>query len=246
MHVAILGLGEAGRRYAIDLLAAGWRVTGYDPAPVPTPPGAGRAPSISDAVAPAELVISLTGADSAVDAATAAAPLTAPYADFNTTAPAVKRAVAEAVGPARFADVAVLAPVPRGGAATPLLVSGGAAARVAEAFRSVGAAVDTLDAPAGAAAGRKLLRSVFMKGLAATVLEAVTAAAAAGCEPWLRDQIAAEIGADLVDRLITGTHRHAARRLHEVEASLDFLTELGVPTHVCAATVSWLAAVHRE
>jgi 3-hydroxyisobutyrate dehydrogenase-like beta-hydroxyacid dehydrogenase len=246
MRVAILGLGEAGRRYGADLAAAGWQVTGFDPAAIPTPPGVSRAPSIRDAVLPAELVVSLTGSQFAESAAAAAAGALAGdacYADFNTAAPAVKRAVAARIGEARVADVAVLAPVPRLGAATALLVSGDAAATVAAAFQSVGADVAVLDEPTGAAAARKLLRSVFMKGLAATILEALTAATAAGCPDWLRDQIAGELGPGspaLVDRLITGTRQHAARRVHEVQASRDYLTELGVPTPVCDATIAWL------
>jgi 3-hydroxyisobutyrate dehydrogenase-like beta-hydroxyacid dehydrogenase len=251
MRVAILGLGEAGSRYAADLAAAGWRVTGYDPAPTKTPSGVRRVPSIRDAVAEAELVVSLTGSRFAVDAAAETAgalPAGACYADFNTTAPSVKRAVADRIGGPNVADVAVLAPVPRRGCATPLLASGDGAATVADAFRSAGAQVDVLAEPVGAAAGRKLLRSVFMKGLAATVLEAVTAGAAAGCADWVREQIAAELGPDgpaLVERLITGTNQHAARRLHEVQASRDHLTDLGVPTHICDATLQWLTALNR-
>ena len=41
----------------------------------------------------------------------------------------------------------------------------------------------------GAAAARKLLRSVFMKGLAASCLESLRAARAAGCEDWMREEI---------------------------------------------------------
>jgi 3-hydroxyisobutyrate dehydrogenase len=134
--------------------------------------------------------------------------------------------------------------VPRRGAATPLLVSGPGARRVAEVFLAFGAEVEVLEAPAGAAAERKLLRSVFMKGLAATVLEAVTAGAAAGCEQWVRDQIANELGQDgpaLVDRLITGTTTHAARRLHEMTAARDHLAGLGTPASITDATLAWLA-----
>jgi 3-hydroxyisobutyrate dehydrogenase len=250
MRVAILGLGEAGGRYAADLAAAGWQVTGYDPADLATPTSVTRAPSLRDAVADAELVLSLTGAGPAADAARQAAPAlpaTACYADFNTTAPAVKRAIAATIG--NVADVAVLAPVPRHGAATPLLASGPAAPTVAASFRPLGADVDVLDEPAGAAAARKLLRSVFMKGLAATVLEALTAATAAGCETWLHQQIAAELGPDgpaLVDRLITGTHQHAARRIPEVQASRAYLTELNTPTPICDATLEWLTTIARS
>jgi 3-hydroxyisobutyrate dehydrogenase-like beta-hydroxyacid dehydrogenase len=172
------------------------------------------------------------------------------YADFNSASAAQKRQVEMALaGPGamvEMADVAVLSPAGRTGAATPLLVSGPGATAVAAAFGALGAPVDVLDAPVGAAADRKLLRSVFMKGLAAAVLEAVAAARAADCEPWLRDQIAAELGPGghgLVDRLIDGSARHAARRIPEVEASRAYLRDLGVPTPVCDATLRWLGTL---
>jgi 3-hydroxyisobutyrate dehydrogenase-like beta-hydroxyacid dehydrogenase len=253
MRAAILGLGEAGRRYAADLAAAGWQVSGYDIAPVDTPPLVFRAGSAAQAAAASELVIGLTGAAAAATAAAAAAQgmrQGSCYADFNSASAAQKRQVEIALAGTgvmvEMADVAVLAPVGRTGAATPLLVSGPGGATVAEAFRPLGAQVDVLEAPVGAAADRKLLRSVFMKGLAAAVLEAVAAARAAGCENWLRDQIAAELGpggGHLVDRLIEGSARHAVRRTAEVEASREYLRDLGVPTPVCDAALSWLGAV---
>jgi 3-hydroxyisobutyrate dehydrogenase len=249
MRIGVLGLGEAGKRYAVDLAAHGWAVTGYDPAPVPTPSGVARAESAAAAVRDAELVLSLTGARFAADVAGQAAPAMragACFADFNSGSIATKRLVEKAFSGTgvRVAAVAVLAPVPRRGAATPLLVSGPGAGVVVSAFRTLGAEAEALDAEIGVAAGRKLLRSVFMKGLAATVLEAVEAGAAAGCEDWVRDQIAAELGPDgpaLVDRLVGGTRAPAGRRLHEMRDSRAYLRELGAETAICDATVTWLS-----
>jgi len=250
MRAAVLGLGEAGGRYAADLAAAGWQVSGYDPAPVPTPAGVLRAASAAAAAEASDLVIGLTGATQAAAAAVAAAPVMSAggcYADLNSTSAARKRevelALASTGADVVMADVAVLAPVGRQGAATPLLVSGPGAESAAEAFRGQGAEVEVLQEPVGAAAERKLLRSVFMKALAAAVLEATAAARAAGCEAWLRDQIAAELGPgghQLVDRLLDGSARHAERRIAEIQASRELLQDLGVPTPVCEAAMSWL------
>lgn len=166
MRIAVLGLGEAGALYAEALAASGSHVAGFDPAATPAPAGVRRAASVVDAVAGAELVVALTGAAKAVAAAEEAAPVLAThacYADFSSAAPETKREIARAASVA-VADVAVLAPVPRQGAATPLLVSGSGACRVAEVFLALGAEAEVLEAPVGAAAERKLLRSVFMKG----------------------------------------------------------------------------------
>ena len=88
-----------------------------------------------------------------------------------------------------------------------------------------------LDGPPGLAASKKLLRSVFYKGMAASIVEALEAARAAGDEPWLREHIAAELAAAdaaTVDRITDGTRRHAVRRAAEMAAAADMLTELGV------------------
>ena len=124
-----------------------------------------------------------------------------------------------------------MAPVPGRGLRTPLLASGSGAERFAELLRPLGAQVEVLGASPGTAAARKLLRSVFMKGLAAALLEGAAAARAAGCEDWFRQDAAAtlaEADGRLVDRLLEGSRVHAARRVHELDAAAELLRELGV------------------
>ena len=99
--------------------------------------GVERTATPADAVADAVLVLSLTTGAHAVDAAESVAPaLTAEklYADLNTTAPALKRAVAAVIARtgAGFADVALLGPVPGRGIGTPALASGDGAGRFAD------------------------------------------------------------------------------------------------------------------
>jgi hypothetical protein len=82
--------------------------------------------------------------------------------------------------------------------------------------------------------------------MAAALIEALTAARAAGCEDWLRDNLVAELtaaDARTVERLETGTYKHAGRRRAEVAASIDLLTELGVPPRISTATREWLEAL---
>jgi 3-hydroxyisobutyrate dehydrogenase-like beta-hydroxyacid dehydrogenase len=101
----------------------------------------------------------------------------------------------------------------------------------------------------GQAAVRKLLRSVFMKGLAAAAIEALSAAAAAGCEDWLREEIAGALtsaDAALLERLETGSRRHAARRVHEVEDASALLRELGVEPRISEASAGWLTQLRDE
>lgn len=247
-HVALLGLGEAGSAFARDLVAAGVPTAGWDPAPGRSVPGLRYARDTVDAVAEAELVLSLNSASVAVSVAESVAPSLSRgclFADLNTASVQAKREVAgvvRSVG-ASFADVALLSPVPGRGIRTPSLVSGDGAERYAGMLRSFGAQVEVVGADPGAAAARKLLRSVFMKGLAASLLESLAAAEAAGCAGWLRADIAATLrDADesLVDRLVEGTTRHAVRRIAEMEAAAELLRELGIEPHIAQAATDVL------
>jgi 3-hydroxyisobutyrate dehydrogenase-like beta-hydroxyacid dehydrogenase len=112
-----------------------------------------------------------------------------------------------------------------------------------------GATVEVLAGPAGAAATRKLLRSVFYKGMAAAVVEALLAARSAGCEDWLREHIAGELTAadgSTLTRLEEGSYRHAVRRAHEMAAACELLGELSVPPRVARASQLWLEDLARR
>nr|WP_277349478.1 DUF1932 domain-containing protein [Streptomyces sp. S3(2020)] len=120
-----------------------------------------------------------------------------------------------------------------------MLASGPGALRYADLLRPLGATVDVLDGPAGLAAERKLLRSVFYKGLAAAVVEALDAARSAGCENWLREHITTQLtraDATTLDRLTDGSHRHAVRRAAEMQAAADMLDDLDVPPLMTTAS----------
>ena len=97
--IAVLGLGEAGSLLAGDLAAAGAAVRGYDPK-VPAPAGVTGTGSDAEAVAGADLVLSVNSASDAVAALEASLATLRPgavWADLNTAAPSVKQRLA-AVG----------------------------------------------------------------------------------------------------------------------------------------------------
>ncbi len=247
--VAVLGLGEAGSAIAGDLAAAGVRVRGYDPAVTAAGPVLDTG-SDAEAARGAHLVLSVNSAKDAVDALKAGLPgLLADghprpdvlWADLNTASPGTKRQLADLARDAGvpFADVAMMAPVPGRGLRVPMLASGAGAGRYAALLTPLGAGIEVLDGPAGLAASKKLLRSVFYKGMAASIVEALDAAGAAGDEPWLREHIAAELAAmnsATLDRITRGTRQHAVRRAAEMEAAASMLTELGVPPLMASAS----------
>ena len=249
--VAVLGLGEAGWRLALDLASAGVDVCGYDPATGSEASGVARAPDPQAAVAGRDVVLSVNSAAVARDVAAAALPALgrgAVYADLNTAAPALKRELAEllAGSAGRFVDVALLGPVPARGLCTPVLASGPGADAFADAFRPLGMPVDVVSGTAGDAARRKLLRSVFMKGLAAAAIESMEAGEAAGEADWLRAELAGVIGEPLLDRLLEGSRTHAARRIDELRAAGELLAELGVEPRVTGASEAVLTGLERR
>jgi 3-hydroxyisobutyrate dehydrogenase-like beta-hydroxyacid dehydrogenase len=243
--VGMLGLGEAGGTLRADLRAIdGVTVRGYDPIAATAPDVAAAA----DAARGADVVVSLVTAAQADAALRSVLDVLADgqlYADLNTSGAGLKRELARLVAPtgAAFADVALMAPVPGSGLRTPMLASGGGADAFVRTFAALGADVQYGGPDPGDAAQRKLLRSVLWKGVSAVVLEALAAARAADCEPWMRDQIVTLFeGADgaLADRMETGSRTHAARRMHEMEDVAAQLRELGVQPRVSEASVAWL------
>jgi 3-hydroxyisobutyrate dehydrogenase-like beta-hydroxyacid dehydrogenase len=242
LRIAVLGLGEAGSLIARDLVTAGADVRGYDPKGMSVD-GVQARGSEADAVADADVVLSVNSSHDAMTALENALPALAAgtlWADLNTASPGLKEALADRAAEREVAvvDVALMSPVPGKGLRTPMLVSGEAAGRYVGLLAGLGADVAVQPGPVGTAISRKLLRSVFYKGLAAAVVEALRGAEAAGCADWLRGNIAAELaGFDerTVDRLVDGTHAHARRRADEMEAATEQLRELGVPARIAAA-----------
>jgi 3-hydroxyisobutyrate dehydrogenase len=251
---AVIGLGEAGGRYAAALVDAGYTVTGFDPGQVGTPDGVRRVGTAAEAAYDADIVLVLTAAKAARPVAESCLESLEPgvcYADFTSSSPTEMRDIAHLVERtgAVFCDVAILGPVPLAGARTPLMVAGRGAARIAEMACGWGASVEVVDGPPGSAMAHKLLRSVLMKGLAAIISEAVNAGAAVGYERWIRDQIAAQLAGDghaVIDRFLTSTPIHAERRAQEMRDTAQYLAELGVPAEMTQATESALRRLAAE
>ena len=246
MVVAVLGLGEAGGRLAADLVALGVEVRSYDPDPERGAPSTVRSSGPAAAADGSDVVLSVNSAGAALDAAAACLPALRAetiYADMNTGSPELKRRLATLVGGAgaRFTDVALLGPIPTRGLQAPVLASGDGAGAFAELFEPLGMPVEVISEEAGDAAAVKLVRSVFMKGLAAAVVESMQAAERVGHADWLAEEIAAMIGRPFFERALEGSRTHAARRVDEMHDARDLLIELGVEPRIASASAAQLA-----
>lgn len=250
-RIAIFGLGEAGSLIACDLAAAGADVHGFDPAAVATPQGVTRHDQPEDAVSGASIVMAITAA---ADAQTAIAQAWdrikrgTLYADLSTAPASLKEDLNDTatLRGLAFADVALMGTVPGHRIATPALAAGSGAERYAAAINALGGCVEVVSDQAGDAATRKLLRSVFVKGLAGVLIEALRGADAAGQGDWLRTHLVAIIeDADeaLLRRLVAGTARHAVRRTDEMVHAATLLRQLGIEPLMTDATAATLRGV---
>jgi 3-hydroxyisobutyrate dehydrogenase-like beta-hydroxyacid dehydrogenase len=252
MIIAILGIGEAGGIFARDLLAAGVTVRGWDPEPRYIPEGLEFAASNPAAVSGADIVLSVNWASVAVEVAAEVAPALQPhqlYADLNTASPQNKReaaAIIDATG-ALFVDTAVMAPVPPKGLRTPVYVSGSGAAVFAEKMSPLGMSITVLDGEAGIAATHKLVRSIMYKGVAAVVMECLEAGEALNLGDYARAQMKTILQDEgMIDRFVSGSKKHARRRIHEMEAVVEMLDSINVSAYTSRASLEKLRELEKQ
>lgn len=243
MHIAILGLGEAGSQFANDLAAMGVTVSGWDPNPKRTLHEKIRfAQNNIDAAKDADIVLSvnLSSASESI-AKEVLHVMTAGkiYAEMNTSSPQKKIAVYDILKSSgvQYVDVAIMAPVPPKGIKTPFVASGPGAKKMQEKLESLQLDFSFLSENVGDASTRKLLRSIVYKGVAAVICEAMEAGKAFGLENYIREQISSVIGGNdaLIDRFVEGSHSHAERRIHEMEAVVQMLEEKDLQPLMSAA-----------
>jgi 3-hydroxyisobutyrate dehydrogenase-like beta-hydroxyacid dehydrogenase len=130
----------------------------------------------------------------------------------------------------------------------PMLASGPHAAQWADFARPRGMHVTVIDGPPGRASLIKLLRSVYMKGRDALVLETLVAARRYGVERELLPTIAGpgeEVAfAELAERVLCSLSLHAGRRANELLGSAALLRAVGLEpalTSAAAERLRWLA-----
>ena len=252
--LALIGFGEAGMAFA-----GAWHapVRAYDiKTDDPATAGAKRADyaglgahgaaTLAEALAGADLIISVVTADQALAAAEAAASCLKPgalYCDFNSVAPGTKQAAAAVIEAAggRYADVAVMSPVHPARLAVPLLVSGPHAGAAIAALSALGFSPERVDGPVGRASTIKMLRSVMVKGIEALTAECFLAAHEAG----VVDEVAASLGrswpgidwkerADYnLERMLVHGLRRAAE-MDEAAKTVAALTSDNAMTRACA------------
>ena len=244
LHIAVLGLGEAGSIIANELAAMGITVSAWDPSPIRKLHENIRfAKSNRDAAKEADIILSVNlSAVSEVIAKEVLPVLTDKkiYADMNTSSPQQKIEIEHLLQSSgvQFVDMAIMAPVPPKGIKTPFLISGNGAAFLKERLDKYDLNIELLGNKTGDASTRKLLRSIVYKGIAAVICEAMEAGKAFELEQYIREQISSVIGGNnaLIDRFVEGSKTHAERRIHEMEAVVQMLEEKKMQSIMSGAT----------
>jgi len=156
------------------------------------------------------------------------------YVDVSASIPDVKRKISQSVKEqgAIFVDAAMMGSLPVYKHRVPILASGEGTDMFIHIMSQYGMAISKVSENPGDASAVKLIRSIFMKGLPALLIETLEAAHAFGVEERVIDSISGTMNAksfeETMNRLVTGTSVHALRRSIELEGSIDMLESLNL------------------
>lgn len=151
------------------------------------------------------------------------------YIDVSASPPDVKRRVSENLKDKGilFGDAAMMGPLPVYKHKVPILVSGSGADRFVEVMTPYGMDISKVSDNPGDASAVKLIRSIYMKGVAALFIELLEAAHEFQVEDLVVSSISETMSGrtfeETMNRLVTGTSIHALRRSLELEGSIDML-----------------------
>jgi 3-hydroxyisobutyrate dehydrogenase-like beta-hydroxyacid dehydrogenase len=230
IRIAVIGPGDAASLMANVLGAAGADVIGFDLSPLPES-SLPVAETIAEAVAGADVVLSLNSSSAALRAAERASALLPPgaiFADLNTATPALKRKLAEHFAPNAFVDAAQMAPVSHTDGDSVIAVAGPAAHALIDRLAPFGLTFELVSEVVGQAAARNLTRSLLSKVLAGGVIDYMWAAEAMGLEDWAHDEMLRTFDAmtrDTATAYLEETVKNAKRREIEMLDIVEMLEE---------------------
>jgi len=156
------------------------------------------------------------------------------YVDVSASTPDAKKTVWGLVEPsgALFVDGAMMGSLPQNKHKVPIYASGNGARLFQQRMAPYGMNITYISQAPGAASAIKLVRSIYMKGIGALMIETLQAADAYGVSQEVVHSISSSMDnisfEDHLKRLVTGTAIHAARRGKELVGSERMLAERGL------------------
>ncbi|MEN6312701.1 MAG: DUF1932 domain-containing protein [Clostridiaceae bacterium] len=163
------------------------------------------------------------------------------YVDVSASTPNTKLQIWEQIKSSGvlFADAAMLGSLPKDKHKVPITASGNGAQALKERMTPYGMKVTLAGEKAGSASAIKLIRSIYMKGIAALMIEMLEAATAYEVEQEVVASLAKSMDGiaftSHLDRLVKGTGIHCTRRAAELKGSLQLLADKGISSDMTAA-----------
>ncbi len=261
--VTFIGFGEAGAAFAQGWLQHDLNLKAFD---IKTQSDATRTEMLSsyaqfgvegcdflsDAVADCDVIFSFVTADQAHLAAKSVLGQCRPgtlFFDCNSCAPDTKRASAKVIETdgLRYVDVAVMAPVHAGLHETKVHICGPHSAVALKVMKQLHMNVTVQEGEIGHASAIKMVRSIMVKGLEATILECVLSARKAGIDEVVLDSLDQtypgfnfrEKANYMLERVIV----HGVRRAEEMREVALTVEQLGLDNHMSKAIVEWQQTV---
>ena len=140
-----------------------------------------------------------------------------------------------------YVDAAVMGSIPKLKHMVPIIASGDGAQRFYNTFSALGMNIQIHKGKAGEASTIKLCRSIYMKGIAALLIETQEVSRLYGVEAEVFASIAESMNADSFEvyseRLIKGTYKHCVRRMHELEDSMNLIEDGGLCGDMTKASI---------
>ena len=152
------------------------------------------------------------------------------YVDLSSSTPETEVKIGEKLRGTGvlFVDAAMLGSLPKDAHRVPIVASGEGAELFYKTMSPYGMCIQVIGERPGDASSVKLVRSIFMKGLAALMVEMLQAAEAYHVSNEVIRSISHSLDnipfTEHLDRMVVGTVIHAARRAKELQGSIDMLT----------------------
>jgi 3-hydroxyisobutyrate dehydrogenase-like beta-hydroxyacid dehydrogenase len=237
MRWTIIGFGEVGSRFGEALRRAGAEVRTFVRHPEAARERAGElgielAPDLASAVRAADVVISCVWATAAEEVAQQAA-AGGPYIDVTNVGIEATQRMSSLPG---FHKGAILAPVARHGAKSPMLLAGSKADELAELMNQHGFNVRAVGKDPRQSAAIKILRSVATKCIVALLHDMQQAAEKYGVADQVLESagefFATEPFPELARTLLRQSAIHAERLAGEMDEIAEALRAVGGPDRV--------------
>ncbi|MFD1851511.1 DUF1932 domain-containing protein [Oceanobacillus bengalensis] len=155
------------------------------------------------------------------------------YVDVSASTPSTQKTIATNLSETvLFVDASMLGPLTKYQHRVPMLVSGNGADSFISYMSNYGMNITKVSDKPGDASSIKLIRSIFMKGLATISFETFEIARELNVEDYVLASLSETIEnsslEDTINQLITGTSIHAERRTKELEGSIEMLDSLNI------------------